>query len=97
MIRTKRTQAVGLAGLLLALFAARLPFAGGAPAAYEEWRWTATGSMNEARYLHTATLLLDGRVLVAGGEGLGALDSAELYAPFLRPYVIYAPMVARVE
>ena len=45
--------------------------------------WTLTGSLNTARYLHTATLLPNGMVLVAGGldSGLNALDSAELYDP----------------
>jgi len=45
--------------------------------------WTATGSLNTARYYHTATLLSNGMVLVAGGidSGLNALDSAELYDP----------------
>jgi len=45
--------------------------------------WTFTGSMHDARQFHTATLLLDGRVLVAGGEDANAitLHSAELYDP----------------
>jgi hypothetical protein len=30
---------------------------------------------------YTATLLPDGMVLVAGGNGTGAADSAELYDP----------------
>ena len=44
--------------------------------------WTATGSLNTARYYHTATLLPNGKVLVAGGsDGSGPLSSAELYDP----------------
>jgi hypothetical protein len=40
-----------------------------------------TGSMNEARAWSRATLLLDGRVLIAGGFDNGPLTSAELYDP----------------
>ena len=45
--------------------------------------WTETGSLNTARYDHTATLLPNGKVLVAGGyAGTGGyLASAELYDP----------------
>jgi WD40 repeat protein len=44
--------------------------------------WTATGSMGDARSWHTASLLLNGTVLVAGGTGnAGVLSSAELYDP----------------
>jgi subtilisin-like proprotein convertase family protein/N-acetylneuraminic acid mutarotase len=50
-------------------------------------KWTPTVSMHNARYLHTATLLPDGKVLVAGGYspgdigGIGLTSSAELYDP----------------
>jgi hypothetical protein len=41
-----------------------------------------TGSLNDARYYHTATLLPSGKVLITGGVGtLGDLASAELYDP----------------
>lgn len=44
--------------------------------------WVATGSMSQARGDHTADLLADGRVLVAGGfVGSVGLASAELYDP----------------
>ena len=51
--------------------------------------WAATGSMLQGRYRHTATLLPDGRVLVAGGNVNGSqqlgvrccLATAELYDP----------------
>ena len=58
--------------------------------------WTYTGSMNSGRWWHTATLLPDGKVLVAGGiqpghvhvvagadlgVGIPMTDTAELYDP----------------
>ena len=43
--------------------------------------WTPTGSLNTARFDHTATLLQNGLVLVAGGYAGGYLNSAELYDP----------------
>ena len=43
--------------------------------------WTVTGSMNFAREYHTATLLPNGQVLVAGGDTGTVLASSELYNP----------------
>jgi large repetitive protein len=49
--------------------------------------WTATGSMNTTRYLHRATLLPSGKVLVTGGQSGGFYfppsynSSTELYDP----------------
>jgi hypothetical protein len=44
--------------------------------------WSATGSTATGRYLHTATLLPSGKVLVAGGVSSGSgRASAELYNP----------------
>ena len=49
------------------------------PAVGSSNTWTPTGSMTTARTHHTATLLTNGEVLVAGGGNTTILPSAELY------------------
>src|SRR4029077_17628931 len=52
------------------------------PASGSPFTFGNIGSLGAARQLHTATLLPEGKVLVAGGQGTsGALASAELYDP----------------
>src|SRR5882724_896681 len=52
-----------------------------APSHRDGGTWTVTDSLNTARFLHTATLLANGMVLVAGGldNTFNATSSAELY------------------
>jgi hypothetical protein len=66
---------VSLSAVLLALAAE--------PAQSTTGTWTVTGTLGTARAYHTATLLPDGTVLVAGGDGSNdlAITSAELYDP----------------
>ena len=67
-------------GLLMAVVAIAAPRG---PFQPEETNgsWTATGSLATARFEHTATLLPNGMVLVAGGDDASGnlLASAELY------------------
>jgi hypothetical protein len=53
-------------------------------------KWSSTGSLNTARYNHTATLLNNGQVLVAGG-GVH-LASAELYDPSTGKFSVTASL-----
>jgi hypothetical protein len=75
----------GSLGLLLLFVGAAMPVQ---PCAATPFQWNFSGSLNEARFYHTATLLSDGRVLVAGGTGVRPQDfpypglaSTELYDP----------------
>ena len=58
--------------------------------------WTSVGSMSEARRDHSATLLLNGKVLVVGGQGSGPypgiLASAELFDPAKGAWTITGSM-----
>jgi len=49
------------------------------------YAFTPTGTMGKPSYLHTATLLKNGMVLIAGGvdpgNGPGAIADTELYNP----------------
>ncbi|MDX6323753.1 MAG: hypothetical protein QOK15_107, partial [Nocardioidaceae bacterium] len=56
--------------------------------------WSPTGSMGTAREMHTATLLGNGKVLVAGGNVGSASDpaSSELYDPATGTWSRTAPM-----
>ena len=73
-----RTRLLSAFLLLVMLFG----FAGVGPAAAAIATWAATGSLDGGRYEHTATLLRNGKVLVAGGLSHGStLASAQVYDP----------------
>ena|SRR6266498_5706435 len=60
--------------------------------------WTPTGSLGTTRSRHTATLLQNGRVLIAGGLNENSncanvpLDSAELYDPATGSWAVTGSM-----
>ena len=56
--------------------------------------WSDTTAMTAARTGHTATLLADGRVLLAGGDNPSGLASAELYDPTSRTWSATGTMTA---
>ncbi|CAF1400994.1 unnamed protein product [Adineta steineri] len=47
-------------------------------------KWSETGHLNNPRLYHAASLLLDGKVLVTGGEDYDVCSTAELYDPISR-------------
>jgi hypothetical protein len=77
----KATCALTLSGVLAAGLLGGLA----ARAATASGTFALTGSLNVARYNHTATLLPSGEVLITGGIGVNgnytSLASAELYSP----------------
>jgi N-acetylneuraminic acid mutarotase len=59
-------------------------------------KWSVTGSMNTARAVHTATLLQNGQVLVAGGNNTSNFGqtSSELYDPSTGKWAVTGSMSA---
>ena len=55
--------------------------------------WSPAGSLANARYAHTATLLSNGKVLIAGGlAATGTLAASELYDPASNTWSAASPM-----
>ena len=69
--------------ILATIITALVAFTSASDALAQGETWAATGSLNTARDVHTASLLPNGMVLVAGGLGNSVLflTSAELYDP----------------
>src|ERR1700688_2097249 len=82
----KATTSLRFGFVLLLLFGA----ASHAPIAMAQstGTFTPTGNLTEGRWYHTATLLTNGKVLIAGGHAftssgnLDPLATAEIYDPF---------------
>jgi hypothetical protein len=54
--------------------------------------WTTVAPLSVARYAHTATLLPNGKVLVAGGYDGGRIATTELYDPIEDTWTTIAPL-----
>jgi N-acetylneuraminic acid mutarotase len=81
--------------LVIALAPAALLFASSVLQPAQAGIWVTTGPMNIARSGHTATLLPNGKVLVAGGGyNRGFFSSAELYDPATGTWTTTGSMAA---
>jgi N-acetylneuraminic acid mutarotase len=59
--------------------------------------WSLVGTMSQARYAHTESVLQSGLVLVAGGEAAGPIvDTAELFSPTTQQWTAAGSMPAAV-
>ena len=60
--------------------------------------WSYASDLNTCRAYHTETLLPNGDVLIAGGEGdFGVLNSAEIWSPLTGQWTVVAPMLTNRE
>lgn len=86
---------IGLAGLAVFCALVLLAVATGTPAA--PGQLVPTGNTTVARFSHTATLLRNGKVLIAGGMSSNGvwLDSTELYDPASGRFIPARPLHAQ--
>src|ERR1035438_10483847 len=88
-----KTQAGSAAQLALALALAVLALNLSVIQPARAASWVTTGPMGTARALHTATLLPNGKVLVAAGAGDNIVySSAELYDPTTGKWAATGPL-----
>jgi len=57
--------------------------------------FTATAGMNHSRATHTATLMSDGKVLLAGGETWNGVSGGDAYGGRLSSTEVYDPVLGR--
>jgi hypothetical protein len=86
-MKTTHLILLSLITLASAALAVDPPLDEGSDNALASWSWRNGGRLNTPRINHTATLLSDGTVLVAGGFNAGDLASAELFNPASRTWL----------
>jgi WD40 repeat protein len=91
--KTHAPRHIGLILTFVALMSAPILIGGPARLAYAQAgaTWTFIANLNAARAYHTATVLPNGKVLVAGGGSKGSsntLDTSELYDPNTNTWTI---------
>jgi hypothetical protein len=57
--------------------------------------WLTIGSINNARASHTASVLLNGKVLITGGYNGASLSTSELYDPPTGIWTTTGSMITR--
>ena len=93
MIHSSRYRCGAIRTLLMGSFVVAMAV-GTAITSSAQGTWTKTGGLNTARRFHSATLLMNGQVLVAGGKDSAGntLTSAELYNPATAKWTVTGSM-----